>query len=287
MENFFTDNADIQWHFRHLGHEEVVAFIEDRYAQARRYDDAPRNYEDAVDGYRTVLEMAGAIAAKEIAPRAADVDRDGAVLENGKVTYAKGTLRALDVLAKANLMGFTLPRQYGGLNFPGLVYSMAIEMISQADASLMNLFGLQDIGETIHEYGDDAQKEKYLPLFSSGKATGAMDLTEPDAGSDLQSVRLKAVPQADGTWRLYGVKRFITNGCADISLVLARSEEGSVDGRGLSMYVCEKCPGSSSAGSSTSSASTGRPRASCSSTASRACWSASGASASSATSCRS
>jgi alkylation response protein AidB-like acyl-CoA dehydrogenase len=242
VENFFTDNADIQWHFKHFDHEEVVTALEDKYAQARRFDDAPRNYEDAVDGYRTVLEMAGAIAAKEIAPRAADVDRDGALLENGKVTYARGTERALEVLAKANLMGFTLPRQYGGLNFPGLVYSMAIEMISQADASLMNLFGLQDIGETIHEYGDEAQKQKYLPLFASGKATGAMDLTEPDAGSDLQSVRLKAVAQADGTWRLYGVKRFITNGCADISLVLARSEEGSVDGRGLSMYVCEKCP---------------------------------------------
>ncbi len=242
MENFFTDNADIQWHFKHLDHDEVVSSLEDTYAQARRYDDAPRSYEDAVDGYRTVLEMAGAIAAKEIAPRAADVDLEGALLESGKVTYAKGTQRALDVLAKANLMGFTLPRQYGGLNFPGLVYSMAIEMISQADASLMNLFGLQDIGETIREYGDDAQKDKYLPLFASGKATGAMDLTEPDAGSDLQSVRLRAVQQPDGSWRLHGVKRFITNGCADISLVLARSEEGSVDGRGLSMYICEKCP---------------------------------------------
>jgi len=242
VENFFTDNADIQWHFDHLDYQEVVSAIEDGYAQAGKYDDAPLSYDDAIAGYRTVLEMAGAIAAKEIAPLAADVDREGAHFENGQVTYAKGTQRAMDILAKANLLGFTLPRQYQGLNFPGLLYSMAIEMISQADASLMNLFGLQDIAETIHEFGDDTLKDRYLPQFATGKVTGAMILTEPDAGSDLQSVRLKAVPHEDGSWRLFGVKRFITNGNADVSLVLARSEEGSIDGRGLSMFVCEKGP---------------------------------------------
>ncbi|MGE5645003.1 MAG: acyl-CoA dehydrogenase family protein [Acidobacteriota bacterium] len=242
MENFFTDNPDILWHFDHLELEEVTASIEENYSQAEKYDDAPLSYEDALVGYRAVLEMLGAIAAKEIAPLAPEVDREGAHFENGKVTYAAGTAHAMDVLAKANLMGFTLPRQYGGLNFPGLLYSMAIEMVSQADASLMNLFGLQDIAETINEFADDTLKRKYLPQFASGKVTGAMILTEPDAGSDLQAVRLKAVAQADGSWKLYGVKRFITNGCADVSLVLARSEEGSVDGRGLSMYVCEKGP---------------------------------------------
>jgi 3-(methylthio)propanoyl-CoA dehydrogenase len=242
MENFFTDNADILWHFNHLDLQEVVASLENDYTQAAQYDDAPLSYEDAVVGYRTVLEMAGAIVAKEIAPLAPDVDREGAHLENGQVTYAKGTQRAMDILSKANLMGMTLPRQYGGLNFPGILYSIAIEMVSQADASLMNLFALQDIAETLSEFGSDALKDRYLPNFASGKATGAMILTEPDAGSDLQAVRLKAVAQADGSWRLYGVKRFITNGCADVSLVLARSEEGSVDGRGLSMFVCEKGP---------------------------------------------
>jgi 3-(methylthio)propanoyl-CoA dehydrogenase len=242
VENFFTDNPDIQWHFNHLDHQEVVAAIEDNYTQAGQYDDAPLSYEDALAGYRTVLEMAGAIAAKEIAPLAAEVDREGAHFENGQVVYAQGTQRAMDVLAKSNLLGFTLPRRYSGLNFPGLLYSMAIEMISQADASLMNLFGLQDIAETIHEFGNDPLKDKYLPQFASGKVTGAMILTEPDAGSDLQAVRLKAVPQEDGSWKLFGVKRFITNGCADVSLVLARSEEGSIDGRGLSMFVCEKGP---------------------------------------------
>jgi alkylation response protein AidB-like acyl-CoA dehydrogenase len=242
VDNFFTDNSDIQWHFNHLAHQEVVAAIEDNYAQANQYDDAPLSYEDALVGYRSVLEMAGAIAAKEIAPLAAEVDREGAHFENGKVVYAKGTQRAMDVLAKSNLLGFTLPRRYQGLNFPGLLYSMAIEMVSQADASLMNLFGLQDIAETIHEFGDDTLKDRYLPQFAGGKVTGAMILTEPDAGSDLQAVRLKAAPQPDGSWKLFGVKRFITNGCADVSLVLARSEEGSIDGRGLSMFVCEKGP---------------------------------------------
>jgi 3-(methylthio)propanoyl-CoA dehydrogenase len=242
VENFFTDNADIQWHFNHLDLQDVVAALEDNYTQAGRYDDAPLSYEDALVGYRTVLEMAGAIAAKEIAPLAAEVDREEAHFENGKVTYAKGTQHAMNVLAQANLMGFTLPRQYTGLNFPGLLYAITVEMISQADASLMNLFGLQGIAETLCEFGDDTLKDKYLPQFASGKITGAMILTEPDAGSDLQAVRLKAVPQADGSWRLFGVKRFITNGCADVSLVLARSEEGSLDGRGLSMFVCEKGP---------------------------------------------
>ncbi len=242
MDNFFTDNPDIQWHFRNADLEEIVTGLEDGFTQAAQYDSAPVSYADALEGYRAVLEMLGAIAAQEIAPAAPEVDREGAHFQEGRVTYAAGTRRALEVLRQANLMGFTLPRRYGGLNFPGVLYTMATEMISQADASLMNLFGLQDIAETIREFGDDKLKDRYLPLFARGEVTGAMILTEPDAGSDLQAVRLKAVEQPDGTWRLYGVKRFITNGCAEVSLVLARSEEGSVDGRGLSMFLCEKCP---------------------------------------------
>lgn len=242
MDNFFTGNPDIQWHFGHLDVEEIVTHLEDGYKQAEEWDEAPLSYEDAQEGYRTVLEMMGAITAREIAPLAPEVDREGARFENGQVAYAKGTQKALSILAKSNLMGFTIPRRYGGLNFPSVLYSMAIEMVAQADASLMNLFSLQDIAETIYEFADEPLKQKYLPLFTSGKVSGAMILTEPDAGSDLQSVRLKAVPQEDGSWKLYGVKRFITNGCAEVSLVLARSEEGSVDGRGLSMFICEKCP---------------------------------------------
>jgi len=242
VDNFFTDNPDIQWHFNHLDLEDVVASLERNYTEAEQYDDAPLSYADALEGYRAVLEMMGAITAREIAPLAPEVDREGAHFENGKVIYAKGTQRAMDILAKSSLMGMMLPRKYNGLNFPGLLYSMAIEMVAQADASLMNLFSLQDIAQTIYEFGDDNLKDRYLPEFASGKITGAMILTEPDAGSDLQAVRLKAVEQPDGTWKLYGVKRFITNGCADVSLVLARSEEGTVDGRGLSMFLCEKCP---------------------------------------------
>lgn len=242
MDNFFTGNPDIQWHFEHLDIEEVAASLEDDYKQAGQYEDAPSSYADALAGYRSVLDMAGAICAQEIAPLAPEVDREGAHFDNGKVAYAKGTERAMRILSQSGLMGMMLPRCYGGLNFPGVLYSMAIEMVSQADGSLMNLFGLQDIAETIYEFADETLKRKYLPLFTAGKVTGAMILTEPDAGSDLQSVRLKAVPEPDGSWKLFGVKRFITNGCADVSLVLARSEEGSVDGRGLSMFICEKCP---------------------------------------------
>jgi alkylation response protein AidB-like acyl-CoA dehydrogenase len=242
VDNFFTDNPDIQWHFNHLDLEDVVASLEHDYTEAAQSDDAPLSYPDALEGYRSVLEMMGAITAREIAPLAPEVDREGAHFENGEVTYAKGTARAMGILAKSSLMGMMLPRRYNGLNFPGLLYSMAIEMVAQADASLMNLFSLQDIAETIYEFGDDKLKDHYLPQFAGGKITGAMILTEPDAGSDLQAVRLKAIEQPDGSWKLFGVKRFITNGCADVSLVLARSEEGSVDGRGLSMYVCEKCP---------------------------------------------
>ena len=242
MENFFTENTDIQWHFNHLDLEEVVASLEDGYAQASQFEDAPVSYADALDGYRRVLDMTGAICAQEIAPLAADVDREGAHFEDGCVRYAAGTERALTVLRQAGLMGMELPRRFGGLNFPGVVSSMCIEMVSRADASLMNLYGLQEIAQTICHFASDELKDKYLPLFASGKITGAMSLTEPDAGSDLQSVRLKAVPQPDGSWRLFGVKRFITNGCADVSLVLARSEEGSSDARGLSMFLCEKCP---------------------------------------------
>ncbi|MGE5567417.1 MAG: acyl-CoA dehydrogenase family protein [Rhodospirillales bacterium] len=242
MDNFFTDNPDIQWHFKHLDLEDVVASLERDYTEAEQYDDAPLSYADALEGYRTVLEMMGAITAREIAPLAPEVDREGARFENGQVIYATGTQRAMNILARSSLMGMMLPRKYNGLNFPGLLYSMAIEMVAQADASLMNLFSLQDIAQTIYEFGDDKLKDRYLPEFAAGKITGAMILTEPDAGSDLQAVRLKAVEQPDGTWKLYGVKRFITNGCADVSLVLARSEEGTVDGRGLSMFVCERCP---------------------------------------------
>ncbi len=238
MPNFFTDNKDLVFQFEHLDLEEIVELTENGYAEAEKYDYAPHDYQDAMDNYRKVLEIAGDIAGNIIAPNAASVDEEGAHFENGKVRYAKGTQEALDMLSKAELMGITLPRRYGGLNFPTTIYIMAIEMISRADASLMNIFGLQDIAETINKFADEEQKKEYLPQFAEGKVTGAMALTEPDAGSDLQAVKLQAYQTEDGQWRLRGVKRFITNGNGDILLVLARSEPGTKDGRGLSMFVC-------------------------------------------------
>lgn len=238
MANFFSDNPDLVFQFERLALQEVVEIAEHGYQEAKQYNYAPADYQDAIDNYRKVLEIVGDIAGNFIAPRAPGVDEEGCHFEDGKVRYAKGTQESLEQLTKAELMGFTLPRRYGGLNFPTTLYIMAIEMVSRAEASLMNLFGLQDIAETINKYGDEAQRQEFFPQFASGAATGAMALTEPDAGSDLQSVNMQAYQDESGQWRLKGVKRFITNGNGDILLVLARSEPGTKDGRGLSMFAC-------------------------------------------------
>ncbi|MCG8568699.1 MAG: acyl-CoA dehydrogenase family protein, partial [Spirochaetes bacterium] len=218
----------------------VIELKEQHFADKDKFEYAPQNIQDAKDSYQRILEIVGDLSGNFIAPLAAEVDEQGAHYENGEVTYAKGTQEALDVLTKADLMGFTLPRKFGGLNCPVTIYSMAIEMVSRADAALMNLFGLQDIAETVNKFADENIKELFLPRFCNGEVTGSMALTEPDAGSDLQAVQLKAFQDEDGKWYLNGVKRFITNGCGQISLVLARSEEGTKDGRGLSMFLYER-----------------------------------------------
>ena len=238
MANYFTDNTDLLFQFDRLKLQEVVEIAEHGYTEAARYNFAPTDYQDALDNYRKVLEIVGDITANTVAPQAAEVDEEGSHFADGKVTYAKGIQDALERLTQAELMGFTLPRRYGGLNCPTTIYTMAIEMVARAEASLMNLFGLQDIAETINKYGDEAQRQEFLPQFASGEATGAMALTEPDAGSDLQAVNMLAYQDDSGQWRLKGVKRFITNGNAEIVLVLARSEPGTKDGRGLSLFAC-------------------------------------------------
>ena len=238
MPNFITDNSDLIFQLNNLNIQEVVALTEDHYREVETYDYAPSSYDDALENYRQVLEIVGDIAGNTIEPRAAEVDEEGNVFEDGSVTYAKGIQEALDRLAQAELMGFTLPRRYGGLNFPITVYTMAIEIVSRADASLMNLFGLQDIADTIHKFGSEEQKEEFLPKFAQGKYTGAMVFTEPDAGSDLQAVKMEAYQDRKGQWYLRGVKHFITNGNGDVHIVLARSEPGTRDGRGLSLFVC-------------------------------------------------
>ena len=243
MPNFFTDNEDLVDFLDNADMRALVMQEERNYAEAEEYDYAPRDYEDAMDNYHRVLEMLGELSAEFIAPRAADVDEEEAQFEDGRVTYARGTREALDQLAKADLMGFTLPRRYGGLNMPVTIYTMAIELVSRADASLMNLFGLQDIAETINSFAEEDVKAEYLPRFSSGEVTGAMALTEPDAGSDLTNVQVTATyDEDDDIWRLNGVKRFITNGCAEVLLVLARSEPDTAGARGLSVFLCESGP---------------------------------------------
>ncbi|MBR2363589.1 MAG: acyl-CoA dehydrogenase family protein [Lentisphaeria bacterium] len=243
MSNFYTDNADLVFTLKNLDFEEVVTLRENGFKEADKWDYAPTDYADAMDNYDRVLAVVGEIAGERIAPRSRQVDEEGPRFENNTVTYHPLTVQNLKDLADAGVMGVMLAREYGGLNFPNTVYTMMTEMVSRADASLQNLFGLQDIAETISEFGDEDQKRRYLPRFATGEADGAMDLTEPDSGSDLQSVRLKATQDPEtGKWYLNGMKRFITNGCAKVHLVLARSEAGTSDGRGLSMFICEKTP---------------------------------------------
>ncbi len=241
MGNFFLDNEDIRFLFDHIDLREVAA-AQEAYALNGNADYVPTDAEDAVDNYRRVLEIVGQVAADVIAPHAEAVDREGNTLnEDGTVTLHPLVRENLRRMAQADLMGFTLPRKYGGLNCPNIIYTMATEIVSRADASFMNLFGLQGIAETINAFADDTVKDEVLPRFACGEVTGAMVLTEPDAGSDLQAVRLRAYQDEQGVWRLNGVKRFITNGCGEILLVLARSEPEILDGRGLSLFITERC----------------------------------------------
>lgn len=241
MGNFFLDNDDIRFLFDHIDLREV-AEAQEAYALNGDADYVPTDAEDAVDNYRRVLEIVGQVAADVIASNAETVDREGNTLnEDGTVTLHPLVRENLRRMAQADLMGFTLPRKYGGLNCPNIIYTMATEIVSRADASFMNLFGLQGIAETINAFADEGIKDEVLPRFACGEVTGAMVLTEPDAGSDLQAVRLRAYQDEQGVWRLNGVKRFITNGCGEILLVLARSEPEIHDGRGLSLFITERC----------------------------------------------
>ncbi len=243
MANFFKDNQDLQFSLEHLDLAEAVALKENGYRDAAQYDGAPTDYADALDNYRRILDVIGEICGDRIDPRSRTVDREGPRFEDNKVTYHELTQKNLEDLRRADVMGVMLPHRYGGLNFPVSIYTMLTEMVSRADASLQNLFGLQDIAETICEFGDEEQRQKFLPGFATGEFDGSMDLTEPDFGSDLQSVRLRAwQDEKTGQWYLNGMKRFITNGCAKVHLVLARSEAGTSDGRGLSMFICEAGP---------------------------------------------
>lgn len=241
MANFYLENKDIRLLMEHMNLDEVIQLVEKNFSETDKFEDAPRNIAEAKENYHLVLSALGEMCAEQIEPMSAEGDEQGARFSKGQVAYADATQKALDLLTKAELMGFTLERKYNGLNFPVTVYSVAIELVSQAEAGLQNVFGLQEIAATIQEFADDDVKMKYLPRFSSGEVTGAMVLTEPEAGSDLQAVQLAATfDEEANVWRLNGNKRFITNGNADVALILARSEPGTSDGRGLSMFLYER-----------------------------------------------
>ncbi len=243
MANYYTDNKDLKFHLTHPMMQKLVTLKERNFADKSTFDYAPIDFEDAMDSYERVLNVVGEISGEIIAPNAESIDAEGPQVIHGRVKYARGTQENLDALRKAGLLGITLPRRFGGLNFSIVPYIMAADIVSRADAGFVNIWGLQDCAETLNEFADEDQKKRYLTRVVEGD-TMAMDLTEPDAGSDLQAVQLKATyDENKGTWLLNGVKRFITNGDGDISLVLARSEEGTRDGRGLSMYIYDKRKG--------------------------------------------
>ncbi len=243
MANFYTDNPEIKFYLSHPLMKRIVELKERDFADKDNFDYAPQSLEDAIDNYDRVLELAGDLCANVIAPNAEAVDAEGPHCENGRVRYAAKTYENLDATVKAGLNGVTMPRRYGGLNFPAVPYTAINEMIATADAGFENIWSLQDCIETLYEFGDEDQRQRYVPRVCNGE-TMSMDLTEPDAGSDLQSVMLKATfDEENNCWRLNGCKRFITNGDSDIHLVLARSEEGTRDGRGLSMFIYDKRDG--------------------------------------------
>jgi alkylation response protein AidB-like acyl-CoA dehydrogenase len=246
MANYFNDNKDLLFHLQHPMMKKIVALKENNFADKDKYDYAPVDHEDAMDNYVKTLEIIGEICADVVAPNAESVDHEGPQLVNNQVVYAKGTQQNHEVLTKAGLIGMSLPRKYEGLNFPVVPYVMAAEIVSRADAGFANIWGLQDCAETIHEFASDEIKMEFLPRFAKG-ATAAMVLTEPDAGSDLQAVQLRGKQSISASYDkekdmyyLNGVKRFITNGDADIALVLARSEEDTTDARGLSLFVYDR-----------------------------------------------
>lgn len=240
MANFYLDTPELRHYLNHPLMKRIVELKERNYADKDIYDYAPADFEDALDSYNKVLEIVGEICAEIVAPNAEGVDQEGPSVANGRVSYASGTKQNLEATTKAGLMGMAMPRRYGGLNFSNIPYMIAADMVSSADAGFENLWGLQDCAETIYEFANEDQKQRYITRVCNGE-TMSMDLTEPDAGSDLQAVMLKAsYSEQNGCWYLNGVKRFITNGDADIHLVLARSEEGTHDGRGLSMFIYDK-----------------------------------------------
>ena len=242
MANYYSDHPEIEFHLNHPLMKRVVDLKERNYVEKDQFEDAPVNYEDAIENYKRLLDITGDVAANIIEPNSEDVDLEGPHLENGRMIYASKTFENLDATRKAGLWGLSMPRRYGGLNLPNAIFSMASEIIAAADAGFQNIWSLQSCIDTLYEFGSEEQRQKYIPRICAGE-TMSMDLTEPDAGSDLQRVMLKATQDEDGTWLLNGVKRFITNGDSDIHLVLARSEEGTKDGRGLSMFIYDKRDG--------------------------------------------
>ncbi|HPS53908.1 MAG TPA: acyl-CoA dehydrogenase family protein, partial [Phycisphaerae bacterium] len=243
MANFYNDNDDIKFLFKHFDVARLAELMEEGFRFNAEFPHAPENAADAIDNYQRMLANIGEICGDHIAPTAEETDNVGNVLnEDGSVTYAPGIEKALKLFAQADAMGFTLPYRFGGINCPQFVFTMSNDIVSRSDAALMNIYGLQGNADTLNAFASEEIKAHYLPKMAAGEWTGAMVLTEPDAGSDLQAVKVRGYQDESGQWYIHGVKRFITNGCGKVLLVLCRTEPEISDGRGLSLLVCENGP---------------------------------------------
>ena len=233
MSNYNAPIRDMQFVMRELAGLDAVAALPG-------CEDASPDVVDAI------LEEAGKFAGGVLAPLNWTGDQEGARWDNGVVHTATGWKEAYKQFAEAGWTALACEPEFGGQGLPKLVSTAVMEMWKSANMAF-SLCPMLTNGaiESIKLRGTDEQKAAYLPKMVSGEWTGTMNLTEPQAGSDLAAVRTRAVPQGDGTYKIFGQKIFITYGEHDmtdniIHLVLARLPDASEGVKGISLFVVPK-----------------------------------------------
>ncbi len=238
MPSFLDDHDDLRWYLdKGLDWTELVMLTE----HDLKADGAPESVEEAVEGYREILDAIGTYAAEMIAPRARDIDTEAMAIVDGEVPLPPALREIFDGLAELDVYGLCVPRELGGLNLPFLCYLMSIELIGRADVSTVAHYGfhggiamallLYSIQEGSTTF-DPATRTITATRFAeaieeirSGAAWGSMDITEADAGSDMGALRTRAELGEDGVWRVTGTKIYITSGHGRHHVVIARTEE--------------------------------------------------------------
>jgi alkylation response protein AidB-like acyl-CoA dehydrogenase len=199
--------------------------------------DGPRSLAEALELYETGLTEAGEFVAREVAPRAREIDEHGVGFESGEVVHPPGLLQNVAGLRRLGLTALNLPREVGGFAFPFTAGAMFVESLSRACTNTMILYVFhQGPAFMVLRAGTADQVERWVKPLGTGEISGAVAMTEPEAGSDVGAIAMTAVEEG-GHWRLHGRKQFITNGCGDVCIVLARSEPGSQGLDGLSLFV--------------------------------------------------